>query len=183
MNRLLFHICMFAALATGILNYGYADVPESPDVLKELREKLHSNILKDLCVKQYSLRKELNSAKAKSAIDFFYDLRAQAVLLDFLENKNFIAKAYAMEAIRDLAQPGDKELAKAVISRLEGLVGFGHTGGSEMEIPKAEYRSLMIETLAKVTELDAGNVKHDSDESVRKFLTKAKDWLGEKKRE
>ena len=160
-----------------ICNAKGIDDPEAQDPLHSLVQSLRSDFLKEACLEQHPALLGVKSVKAKKAVDLFYDLRAQEVLLDAFKSKNYMIREYAMKALRDLAQPGDKEIAKAVIEQMDLCVGTMRTGGSETHGAFDEFMKAMVETLAKITGLDTEGVSVKSDPSLRAFVAKAKQWL------
>ncbi len=178
MRRVLLLVIVLGSLAMGIVCLA-KDVndPKLPGPLNRLISKLRSQFLKEACLKLYPALRGMDAAEANKAVDLFCDLRASEVLMDALEGKSPVIRQYAMKAIRDLAQPGDKEIAKRVIREMDRLIGLGHSGGSETQIAFDEFMKAMVETLAKITELDMEGVSIKSAPSLRAFVAKAKEWL------
>jgi len=92
--------------------------------------------LQDLCREQLQTLQERDSlfSAKKAAIDVFHDLHAIDVLSALLEGTDFVVKSYAMAAIKDIAEPGDRKVAALCVDYLRRENGALHTGGSEVKI-------------------------------------------------
>ncbi len=129
---------------------GSAEKPSAPEPLSKLLARLRTDSLK---TSAKELAPELMSrdlSKAKRAIDFFFDLRAQAMVFLALDNPRYELKAHAAEALSELVPRGDTSLTKVVLKRFEtipSLLG----GGSEQHIARDQYRYWLARLMERLT--------------------------------
>lgn len=148
--------------------------------LNTYMENLHSEDLKPLCLKYYPLLGNLNLSKAKPAIDFFYDLQCIDILVPTLRSKSFLVKVYALEAIFDLVEEGDRDMAQILVAELDRVVGSIYSGGSDVQEPFRIYKKNLVKTLVKLSKVDAGNIDMKSDQSIRDYIRQVQVWLDSK---
>lgn len=119
---------------------------------------------------------------AESAVDFFVDLKASAVLQEALPLLvGPTVKLRVVSALSMLTQRGDKEFVKALVREQRFLNEMGPPfGGTENKMASAEYQRALLREIERQTGLELGEVEVHSKEQVSAAIVRVEEWLGQK---
>lgn len=121
-------------------------------------------------------------AGAESAVDFFVDLKANAVLREALPLlAGPTVKLQVVRALSMLSQRGDQEFVEALVreQKFFNETGPGF-GGTEDQMRHAEYQRELFKELERQTGLELGEVQVDSKEQVSAAIARVEEWLNTK---
>ena len=155
------------------------------DELRKLERRLRTDALKKEAKRLAPLVMSRDSATVRAAIDFFHDLQARGMLAAATANKGYETKAYAVDALRQIARPGDVRLATFAANKLETTTTLAG-GGSETTILRARYRYSLVrlaEALTGLTLRKQAETVEVPVERVPDILKPLRKWLAAKKAE
>lgn len=185
-NRLIGCLCfvMVVGVAAIAVDGGAKSNIKVPSKLSKFIDELRTDLLKIEAKKHAPLLMSKDVAKAKSAVDLFYDLKAETMLVSAMGNKNYQVKAYASDALLGIAQSGNVALTSFVLEQMEGTTTLV-TGGSEVQIPRAMYRYSLARLLHKLTgtiQVIVKNAKKERlpAEKVPEISKIVREWLAGK---
>ncbi len=153
------------------------------DPLKKLCARLRTDMLKTSAKKLAPELMSRDLSKAQRAIDFFFVLRSQEMVLLVLDNPRYELKAYAAEALLELVPRGDLSLTESVLKRFEVIPSL-MTGGAEQYIARDQYRYNLARLMERLTgmkllrEEDKDTV---SDARVADITRAVNQWLAQEK--
>jgi len=151
-------------------------------IIERRLPELRSNKLRELAAAECRILFAQNVIDSETAVDFFADMRATAVLSEALPLlASPTVKSRVIRALSTLSPLGDSEFVKSLVREARFMNETGPVFGTgEDNIIRAQYQRFLLGELGKQTGLDLEGVDMDSKKEISAAIARVEEWLGTK---